>query len=87
MYSDHRLNIVQFTGHSTQSVLGEAVFPNYQPPSHFTFGVHHLYSQTGRSFTTTDGDQLDTQISEGFGDVESPLVLLLLWIRINTLPL
>ena len=31
--------------------------------------MQYLYNQTGRSFTATDADQLDTQIDEGFGDV------------------
>ena len=47
-----------------QSVFGEVVFSRYQPPLPYTgeqFGVHYLYHQTGRSFTTT-GDQLDVQI-------------------------
>ena len=58
------------------------MFPNYRPPSQFTgelFGVCYLYNQTGRSFTATDGNQLDTEIDEGFGDVdgleESPSVI------------
>ena len=56
----------------SQSVLGEAVFPNFRQPSQFTgehFGVRYLYNQTGRNFTAT-ADQLDTQIDEGFGDVD-----------------
>ena len=55
-----------------QSVFGEVVFSRYQPPLLYTgeqFGVHYLYHQTGRSFTTT-GDQLDVQIDEGFADVD-----------------
>lgn len=39
----------------------------------------YLYNQTGRSFTAADGNQLDTEIDEGFGDVdgleESPSVI------------
>lgn len=49
-------------------------FPNiYQPPSAYTgelFGVEYFYHQTGLLFTTTDNDQLDAQIDEGFGDVD-----------------
>ena len=70
--SDHTLCNSQ-VNHLSQSVLGEPVFPNYRPPSQYTgelFGVRYLYNQTGRSFTATDGDQLDTQIDEGFGDVD-----------------
>ena len=57
----------------SQSVLGETVFSNYRPPSQFTgelFGIRYLYNQTGRSFTAINEDKLDTQIDEGFGDVD-----------------
>ena len=30
----------------------------------------YLYNQTGRSLTASGPDQLDTQIDEGFGDVD-----------------
>ena len=32
--------------------------------------MEYLYHQTGLLFTTTDNDQLDAQIDEGFGDVD-----------------
>lgn len=57
----------------SQSVFGEVVFSSYQPPSQYTgehFGVQYLYNQTGRSLNTTDGDVLDAEIDEGFGDVD-----------------
>ena len=49
------------------------MFLNYRLPSQYTgelFGVCYLYNQTGRSLTASGPDQLDSQIDEGFGDVD-----------------
>ena len=66
------LRLMSRVNQLNQSVFGEVVFSRYQPPLPYTgeqFGVHYLYHQTGRSFTTT-GDQLDVQIDEGFADFD-----------------
>ena len=57
------------------SVHGKKVFPSYQPCAEYSgelYGVEYLYSQSGTNFRPKEED-LDTQIDEGFGDVEEAL--------------
>ena len=56
----------------SQSILEKLVFPNYRLPAKYTgelFGVEYLYHQSGITFDP--GDDLDTQIDEGFVDLDA----------------
>lgn len=51
------------------SLFGEPIFPNYQPPAKYTgelIGVEYLFHETGVKFEL--GEDLDQQIDEGFID-------------------
>lgn len=59
----------------SESVHGKKIFPNHQPSPEYSgelFGVEYLYSQSGISFRPKD-DDLDTQIGEGFADIDEML--------------
>ena len=60
----HRVNVL------SQSLHGSTIFPLYRPPHKYTgefFGVEYLYHQSCLSLLKKD---LDTEIDEGFGDID-----------------
>ena len=55
----------------SKSLHGQAMFPLYRPPSRYTgelFGVEYLFQQSG-IVLNTQGEELDKQIDEGFGEM------------------
>ena len=58
------------------SVHGKKVFPSHQPCAEYSGGlngVEYLYSQSGIGFRPKEEEDLDTQVDEGFGDIEEAL--------------